>query len=154
MKSPEEGQRDELIKAALDKDKVEFVLNQQELINDRNEAVANLNRLKEQYDNDMLSESFIKDIKKQQQDVLAAKKADIKDMYRSGELSRAEKFITGFQDPQSLKIKDRSYFDELKQAEEKVAAQRGERKDICRAPAIWFYRRRNNKPYRFSWRFR
>ena len=134
MKSPEEGQRDELIKAALDKDKVEFVLDQQELINDRNEAVANLNRLKEQYDNDMLSESFIKDIKKQQQDVLAAKKADLKDMYRSGELSRAEKFITGFQDPQSLKIKDRSYFDALKQAEEKVAAQRGERKIVPFGP--------------------
>ena len=134
MKSPEEGQRDELIKAALDKDKVEFVLDQQELINDRNEAVANLNRLKEQYDNDMLSESFIKDIKKQQQDVLAAKRADLKDMYRSGELSRAEKFITGFQDPQSLKIKDRSYFDALKQAEEKVAAQRGERKFVPTGP--------------------
>ena len=134
MKSPEEGQRDELIKAALDKDKVEFVLDQQELINDRNEAVANLTRLKEQYDNDMLSESFIKDIKKQQQDVLAAKRADIKDMYRSGELSRAEKFITGFQDPQSLKIKDRSYFDALKQAEEKVAAQRGERKIVPFGP--------------------
>jgi hypothetical protein len=140
MKSPEEGQRDELIKAALDKDKVEFVLDQQELINDRNEAVANLTRLKEQYDNDMLSESFIKDIKKQQQDVLAAKRADIKDMYRSGELSRAEKFITGFQDPQSLKVKggvfgdDRSYFDALKQAEEKVAAQRGERKFVPFGP--------------------
>ena len=137
MKSPEEGQRDELIKAALDKDKVEFVLDQQELINDRNEAVANLNRLKEQYDNDIFSESFIK---KQQQDVLAAKRADLKDMYRSGELSRAEKFITGFQDPQSLKIKggvfgdDRSYFDALKQAEEKAAAQRGERKFVPFGP--------------------
>jgi len=131
MKSPEEGQRDELIKAALDKDKVEFVLDQQELINDRNEAVANLNRLKEQYDSDIFSESFIK---KQQQDVIQKKQADLKDMYRSGELSRAEKFITGFQDPQSLKIKDRSYFDALKQAEEKVAAERGERKFVPFGP--------------------
>ena len=42
-------------------------------------------------------------------------------MYRSGQLSKAEQLITGFQKPMDLKIKDKAYYDALIDAQEKLS---------------------------------
>ena len=124
MKSYEEGVREELIGAATDKDKVEYVLDQQELINDKNEAVKQLQRLKDQYEQETFGAgnfSYTPDNKEFIQKKIDEKQADIKDMYRSGKLSKAEQLITGFQKPMDLKIKDKAYYDALIDAQEKLS---------------------------------
>jgi len=118
MKTYEEGQREELLQNAAEKDKVEFVLDQQELINDRNRAITDIQKLKDSYDNDILSDAQTKGA---QQEILDEKKMGIKDMYRSGELSRAENLISGFQKPQDLSIKDKSLYDAFINAQEKLS---------------------------------
>ena len=124
MKSYEEGIREELIGAATDKDRVEYVLDQQELINDKNEAVKQLQRLKDQYEQETFGAgnfSYTPDNKEFIQKKIDEKQADIKDMYRSGKLSKAEQLITGFQKPMDLKIKDKAYYDALIDAQEKLS---------------------------------
>jgi hypothetical protein len=124
MKSYDEGIREELIGAATDKDKVEYVLDQQELINDKNEAVKQLQRLKDQYEQETYGVGdfgYTPDNKEFIQKKIDEKQADIKDMYRSGKLSKAEQLITGFQKPMDLKIKDKAYYDALIDAQEKLS---------------------------------
>jgi len=124
MKSYDEGIREELIGAATDKDKVEYVLDQQELINDKNEAVKKLQRLKDEYEQETYGVGDFGYTPDNKQDVLKKinkKQAEIKDMYRSGQLSKAEQLITGFQKPMDLKIKDRAYYDALINAQEKLS---------------------------------
>ena len=124
MKSYDEGIREELIGAATEKDKVEYVLDQQELINDKNEAVKQLQRLKDQYEQETFGAgnfSYTPDNKEFVQKKIDEKQADIKDMYRSGQLSKAEQLITGFQKPMDLKIKDKAYYDALIDAQEKLS---------------------------------
>ena len=118
MKTYEEGQREELLQNAAEKDKVEFVLDQQELINDRNRAMMDIQKLKEAYSNDLFSDA---QTKAAQQKILDEKEMGIKDMYRSGELSRAENLISGFQNPQDLNIKDKSLYDAFINAQEKLS---------------------------------
>ena len=124
MKSYEEGVREELIGAATDKDKVEYVLDQQELINDKNKSVQALQRLKDQYEQETLGAGDFSYTPDNKQDILKKitdKQADIKDKYRSGKLSRAEKLISGFDKPMDLKINDRAYYDALVNAQEKLS---------------------------------
>ena len=124
MKSYDEGIREELIGAATEKDKVEYVLDQQELINDKNEAVKKLQRLKDEYEQETYGVGDFGYTPDNKQDVLKKineKQAEIKDMYRSGQLSKAEQLITGFQKPMDLKIKDRAYYDALINAQEKLS---------------------------------
>jgi len=124
MKSYEEGIREELIGAATDKDRVEYVLDQQELINDKNEAVKKLQRLKDEYEQETYGAGNFGYTPDNKQDVLKKineKQAEIKDMYRSGQLSKAEQLITGFQKPMDLNIKDKAYYDALMDAEEKLS---------------------------------
>jgi len=124
MKSYDEGVREELIGAATDKDKVEYVLDQQELINDKNEAVKQLQRLKDNYQTGLFGvgdSDYIPDESEALRKKIDEKQAEIKDKYRSGKLSRAEKLISGFEKPMDLKIKDKAYYDALVDAQEKLS---------------------------------
>ena len=124
MKSYDEGVREELIGAATDKDKVEYVLDQQELINDKNEAVKKLQRLKDNYQTGLFGvgdSDYIPDEREALRKKIDEKQAEIKDKYRSGKLSRAEKLISGFEKPMNLKIKDKAYYDALVNAQEKLS---------------------------------
>ena len=124
MKSYDEGVREELIGAATDKDKVEYVLDQQELINDKNEAVKKLQRLKDNYQTGLFGvgdSDYIPDESEALRKKIDEKQAEIKDKYRSGKLSRAEKLISGFEKPMNLKIKDKAYYDALVNAQEKLS---------------------------------
>ena len=77
-----------------------------------------IQKLKEAYSNDLFSDAQTKGA---QQEILDEKEMGIKDMYRSGELSRAENLISGFQNPQDLNIKDKSLYDAFINAQEKLS---------------------------------
>jgi hypothetical protein len=136
MKSYDEGVREELISAASErvindeklikdatKDKIEYVLDQQELINDKNEAVKQLQRLKDNYQTGLfgVGDSDYIDNSESIREKIIEKQAEIKDKYRSGKLSRAEELISGFEKPMDLKIKDKAYYDALIDAQEKLS---------------------------------
>ena len=136
MKSYDEGVREELISAASErvindkklirdeiKDKIEYVLDSQELINDKNEAVKQLQRLKDNYQTGLfgVGVSDYIDNSESIREKIIEKQAEIKDKYRSGKLSRAEELISGFEKPMDLNIKDKAYYDALVDAQEKLS---------------------------------
>jgi hypothetical protein len=129
MKSFEEGEREEILDAARDKGKVGRVLDLQNLVGDKNKLASNIQGLK----------SNVEDLQRLddgdfgymggtqgQEDALASAQANLQDMYRSGELSKAEQLFST--KPQDLKLKDKTLMDAYNDAIEKrrnIQAEKG-----------------------------
>jgi hypothetical protein len=129
MKSFEEGEREEILDAARDKGKVGRVLDLQNLVGDKNKLASNIQGLK----------SNVEDLQrlddgdfgymggtKGQEDALTSAQANLQDMYRSGELSKAEQLFST--KPQDLKLKDKTLMDAYNDAIEKrknIQAEKG-----------------------------
>ena len=130
MKSFEEGEKEEILAAAGDKGKVGRVLDLQKLVGDKNKLANKIESLKSNLNkvesidgnsfmaddgNNFMAEKNISDAK-----------AELQDMRRSGELTRAEQLFST--KPQDLKIKDQSLMDAYNNAIEKrknIAAEKG-----------------------------
>ena len=130
MKSFEEGEKEEILAAAGDKGKVGRVLDLQKLVGDKNKLANKIESLKSNLTkvksidgnsfmvddgNNFMAEKNISDAK-----------AELQDMRRSGELTRAEQLFST--KPQDLKIKDQSLMDAYNNAIEKrknIAAEKG-----------------------------
>ena len=130
MKSFEEGEREELLDVASDKGKVGRVLDLQKLVGDKNKLANKIESLKSNLTkvksidgnsfmaddgNNFMAEKNISDAK-----------AELQDMRRSGELTRAEQLFST--KPQDLKIEDQSLMDAYNNAIEKrknIAAEKG-----------------------------
>ena len=130
MKSFEEGEKEEILAAAGDKGKVGRVLDLQKLVGDKNKLANKIESLKSNLTkvksidgnsfmaddgNNFMAEKNISDAK-----------AELQDMRRSGELTRAEQLFST--KPQDLKIEDQSLMDAYNNAIEKrknIAAEKG-----------------------------
>jgi len=136
MKSFEEGEREEILDAARDKGKVGRVLDLQNLVGDKNKLASNIQGLK----------SNVEDLQKLddgdfgymggtqgQEDALASAQANLQDMYRSGELSKAEQLFST--KPQDLKLKDKTLMDAYNDAIEKRRNIQAERSSIAQSIA-------------------
>ena len=136
MKSFEEGEREEILAAARDKGKVGRVLDLQNLVGDKNKLASNIQGLK----------SNVEDLQKLddgdfgymggtqgQEDALASAQANLQDMYRSGELSKAEQLFST--KPQDLKLKDKTLMDAYNDAIEKRRNIQAERSSIAQSIA-------------------
>ena len=144
MKSFEEGEREEILAAARDKGKVGRVLDLQNLVGDKNKLASNIQGLK----------SNVEDLQRLddgdfgymggtqgQEDALASAQANLQDMYRSGELSRAEQLFST--KPQDLKLKDKTLMDAYNDAIEKRRNIQAERSFIAQSIAADKNRVRN-----------
>jgi len=136
MKSFEEGEREEILDAARDKGKVGRVLDLQNLVGDKNKLASNIQGLK----------SNVEDLQRLddgdfgymggtqgQEDALASAQANLQDMYRSGELSKAEQLFST--KPQDLKLKDKTLMDAYNDAIEKRRNIQAERSSIAQSIA-------------------
>ncbi len=136
MKSFEEGEREEILAAARDKGKVGRVLDLQNLVGDKNKLASNIQGLK----------SNVEDLQRLddgdfgymggtqgQEDALASAQANLQDMYRSGELSKAEQLFST--KPQDLKLKDKTLMDAYNDAIEKRRNIQAERSSIAQSIA-------------------
>jgi len=136
MKSFEEGEREEILAAARDKGKVGRVLDLQNLVGDKNKLASNIQGLR----------SNVEDLQRLddgdfgymggtqgQEDALASAQANLQDMYRSGELSRAEQLFST--KPQDLKLKDKTLMDAYNDAIEKRKNIQAERGSIAQSVA-------------------
>ena len=136
MKSFEEGEREEILDAARDKGKVGRVLDLQNLVGDKNKLASNIQGLR----------SNVEDLQRLddgdfgymggtqgQEDALASAQANLQDMYRSGELSRAEQLFST--KPQDLKLKDKTLMDAYNDAIEKRKNIQAERGSIAQSVA-------------------
>ena len=130
MKSFEEGEKEEILAAAGDKGKVGRVLDLQKLVGDKNKLLNKIESLKSNLTNvkSIDDNSFMVD---DGNNFMAEKnisdaKAELQDMRRSGELTRAEQLFST--KPQDLKIEDQSLMDAYNNAIEKrknIAAEKG-----------------------------
>ena len=130
MKSFEEGEKEEILAAAGDKGKVGRVLDLQKLVGDKNKLANKIESLKSNLTNvkSIDDNSFMVD---DGNNFMAEKnisdaKAELQDMRRSGELTRAEQLFST--KPQDLKIEDQSLMDAYNNAIEKrknIAAEKG-----------------------------
>ena len=136
MKSFEEGEKEEILAAARDKGKVGRVLDLQNLVGDKNKLASNIQGLK----------SNVEDLQRLddgdfgymggtqgQEDALASAQANLQDMYRSGELSKAEQLFST--KPQDLKLKDKTLMDAYNDAIEKRKNIQAERGSIAQSVA-------------------
>ena len=144
MKSFEKGEREEILDAARDKGKVGRVLDLQNLVGDKNKLASNIQGLK----------SNVEDLQRLddgdfgymggtqgQEDALASAQANLQDMYRSGELSKAEQLFST--KPQDLKLKDKTLMDAYNDAIEKRRNIQAERSFIAQSIAADKNRVRN-----------
>ena len=136
MKSFEEGEKEEILAAAGDKGKVGRVLDLQKLVGDKNKLANKIESLK----------SNVEDLQRLddgdfgymggtqgQEDALASAQANLQDMYRSGELSKAEQLFST--KPQDLKLKDKTLMDAYNDAIEKRKNIQAERGSIAQSVA-------------------
>ena len=136
MKSFEEGEREEILAAARDKGKVGRVLDLQNLVGDKNKLASNIEGLKSNVENlQRLDDGDFGYMggTQGQEDALASAQANLQDMYRSGELSRAEQLFST--KPQDLKLKDKTLMDAYNDAIEKRKNIQAERGSIAQSVA-------------------
>ena len=136
MKSFEEGEREEILDAARDKDKVGRVLDLQNLVGDKNKLASNIQGLKSNVENlQRLDDGDFGYMggTQGQENALASAQANLQDMYRSGELSKAEQLFST--KPQDLKLKDKTLMDAYNDAIEKRKNIQAERSSIAQSIA-------------------
>ena len=136
MKSFEEGEREEILDAARDKDKVGRVLDLQNLVGDKNKLASNIQGLKSNVENlQRLDDGDFGYMSgtQGQENALASAQANLQDMYRSGELSKAEQLFST--KPQDLKLKDKTLMDAYNDAIEKRKNIQAERSSIAQSIA-------------------
>ena len=136
MKSFEEGEKEEILAAARDKGKVGRVLDLQNLVGDKNKLASNIQGLKSNVENlQRLDDGDFGYMggTQGQEDALASAQANLQDMYRSGELSKAEQLFST--KPQDLKLKDKTLMDAYNDAIEKRKNIQAERGSIAQSVA-------------------
>ena len=136
MKSFEEGEREEILDAARDKGKVGRVLDLQNLVGDKNKLASNIQGLKSNVENlQRLDDGDFGYMggTQGQENALASAQANLQDMYRSGELSKAEQLFST--KPQDLKLKDKTLMDAYNDAIEKRKNIQAERSSIAQSIA-------------------